>query len=57
VILTTSGEERDIAMSYEVGANSFVTKPADFNDLVEIVNNLGEYWFGLVELPPHREGC
>lgn len=57
VILTTSEEERDIAVSYERGASPFVTKPADFNDFVGLARTPGEYWFGLVELPPHKEGC
>lgn len=57
VILTTSEEERDIVESYEMGASSFITKPVDFNDLVELLRVLGTYWFGLVKLPPQKKEC
>jgi CheY-like chemotaxis protein len=52
VILTTSQNERDIAKSYDMGANSFMTKPSDFKDFIELVRTLGEYWFRMVKLPP-----
>ncbi len=51
VVLSTSEEERDIEKSYELGACSYITKPADFNDLISLVRTLGEYWFELVRLP------
>jgi len=54
VILTTSREERDVAESYSMGANSFITKPSDFDELIEFVRTLGAYWFGLVNLPPQK---
>ena len=51
VILTTSKTEEDVLRSYDLGANSFISKPVTFDRLVEIVRTLGEYWFSIVELP------
>jgi len=44
VVLTSSTEERDMISSYDLGANSFVQKPIDFNEFVEAANQLGMYW-------------
>jgi CheY-like chemotaxis protein len=52
VILTTSKAEEDILRSYDLGVNSYVTKPVTFESLVEMVKVLGRYWFEVVELPP-----
>lgn len=51
VILTTSKSENDVYRSYDLGANSFVTKPITFQALVEVMLVLGRYWFEIVELP------
>ena len=51
VILTTSKTDEDVLRSYDLGANSFITKPVTFDRLVEIVRSLGSYWFQIVELP------
>lgn len=51
VVLTTSKAEEDILRTYNLGANSFITKPVTFQGLVEVVRVLGEYWFQIVELP------
>lgn len=52
VILTTSKAEEDIVRSYNLGVNSFITKPVTFDGLVEIMKTLSKYWFEIVELPP-----
>jgi CheY-like chemotaxis protein len=52
VILTTSKAEEDIIRSYNLGVNSFITKPVTFDGLVEIMRTLSKYWFEIVELPP-----
>ena len=52
VVLTTSKAEEDILRSYEIGANSFITKPVTFDGLVAVVNSLNKYWVEIVELPP-----
>ncbi len=54
VVLTTSKADEDIVRSYDLGVNSYVTKPVTFKSLVELVKVLGVYWFEVVQLP--REG-
>jgi CheY-like chemotaxis protein len=51
VILTTSKAEEDIYSTYDLGANSFITKPVTFTSLVELIQVLGTYWVEIVELP------
>ena len=51
VILTTSDNEADINKTYELGANCFVTKPVDFEQIKKIVNEIAEFWFTVVKLP------
>ena len=51
VVLTTSQAEEDIFRSYDLGANSFVTKPLTFKSLVDLMRTLGRYWLEIVELP------
>lgn len=52
VVLTTSKAEEDILRTYDLGVNSYVTKPVTFQSLVDTVKVLGKYWFEIVELPP-----
>ena len=54
VVLTTSKAEEDILRTYDLGVNSYITKPVTFKSLVEIVKVLGRYWFEVVELPPEE---
>ena len=55
VILTTSKTEEDIYRTYDLGVNSFITKPVKFDALVNIVSGLGKYWFEIVELPVQED--
>jgi CheY-like chemotaxis protein len=52
VVLTTSRSEEEIFRSYDLGANSFVSKPVTFDGLVEVMRTLGIYWLRTVSLPP-----
>jgi CheY-like chemotaxis protein len=51
VVMTTSKAEEDVLRSYDLGANSYITKPVTFERLVELMKVMGRYWFELVELP------
>lgn len=51
VVLTTSEAKEDISQCYEIGANSYITKPVSFEGLVKAIKALGQYWFAIVELP------
>lgn len=51
VILTASREERDLVESYQLGVNSYIQKPVDFEQFRDIVNKLSFYWL-LVNQPP-----
>ncbi len=51
VALTTSKAEPDILKAYEMGVNSFITKPVTFTEFVKIADMLGQYWLEIVELP------
>ncbi len=51
VVLTTSEAEEDILRTYELGVNSFITKPVSFDGLVQIMRTLRSYWLEIVRLP------
>lgn len=51
VVLTTSKADEDIYRTYDLGANSFITKPVTFESLVEVMQTIKKYWFEIVELP------
>jgi CheY-like chemotaxis protein len=51
VVLTTSKADTDIERIYELGANSFICKPVQFDGLVNVMRMLSQYWFKTVELP------
>jgi CheY-like chemotaxis protein len=55
VIFTTSKAEEDIFRSYQLGSNSFITKPVTFEKLVRVISALGVYWFKIVKLPYPNE--
>lgn len=54
VVLTTSSAEEDIVRSYDLGANSYITKPVTFKALIEVLRTLRTYWVETVELPPQK---
>ena len=51
VVFTTSKAEEDIFKTYQLGVNSFITKPVTFDNLTKVMRALGNYWFEIVELP------
>jgi CheY-like chemotaxis protein len=51
VVLTTSKAEEDICRTYDLGVNSFITKPVTFEGLVAVMKGIGRYWLEIVELP------
>jgi len=54
IILTTSEHEADVLRTYDLGANSFVSKPVDLAGLIEVITALDNYWFQIVTLPPSQ---
>jgi CheY-like chemotaxis protein len=55
VVLTTSNQEQDVLRSYALGCNSFIQKPVEICRFVEVVRQLGHYWFDLVVLPSNAK--
>jgi CheY-like chemotaxis protein len=55
VILTTSNASEDIQKTYDLGANSFIIKPRNFETLVQSLQTLVKYWFDTVQLPATRD--
>ncbi len=52
VVMSTSRAPEDLERSYEAGANSYITKPSTFEEMVKVVESLQHYWLETVELPP-----
>lgn len=55
VVLTTSRAEEDIVRTYDLGVNSFISKPVTFNGLVQAMDVFSRYWLEIVELPNGHE--
>jgi CheY-like chemotaxis protein len=51
IVLTSSGEDRDIQKAYELGANSYIVKPVDFEKFVEVATQIDLYW-NVINIPP-----
>jgi two-component system, response regulator len=51
VVMTSSQEERDVAQTYDMGVNSYVVKPVDFNSLAELARQAGYYWLAINRTP------
>jgi CheY-like chemotaxis protein len=51
IMLTTSKAEEDVFKSYDLHANSYITKPVHLNQLFEVVKSIEDFWFGIVKLP------
>ncbi|WNJ17774.1 response regulator [Pontibacter sp. G13] len=51
VVFSTSRAEEDIHTTYQLGVNSFITKPANFANLVDMMKTIKKYWLEIVELP------
>ncbi len=51
IVLTSSSEDRDIQTAYQLGANSYIVKPVDFNKFIEVVGQIELYW-GVLNTPP-----
>jgi CheY-like chemotaxis protein len=55
IILTTSESEQDILKSYQLQASSFITKPVDFNNFLEVARQVKQFYFHVVTLPPNED--
>jgi DNA-binding response OmpR family regulator len=54
VVLTTSKSEEDVARTYGLHANCYITKPVDFARFTDVVRSINDFWFRVVTLPPPR---
>jgi two-component system, response regulator len=54
IVLTSSREDRDLAASYDLGVNSYIQKPVDFDRFRETVHTLGLYWLRVNQAPPRH---
>ena len=56
VILTTSKAEEDILKSYNLHANSYITKPVDFDQFIKVIKSIENFWLDIVKLPSKGNG-
>lgn len=54
VVLTSGDEDYEVMRMYQLGCNSYIYKPADFDQYVEMVRKLADYWLSVVMLPTNR---
>lgn len=52
VVLTTSTQDKDIHESYGLAANNYIVKPVDLTQFFSVIQNVQEFWFKVVKLPP-----
>jgi len=55
VVLTTSDADHDVLKSYDLHANSYITKPVNVERFSEVIRQLNEFWFSIVKLPPRGQ--
>ncbi|MGZ7118314.1 MAG: response regulator [Methanobacterium sp.] len=55
VVLTTSKAEKDILKSYDLHANSYITKPVDFDQFIRVIKSIEDFWLDVVKLPSKSE--
>lgn len=55
VVLTSSQAEKDIVATYNLHANCYITKPVDFEQFINVVKSIEDFWFAVVKLPPREE--
>ncbi len=51
IILTTSDRDKDVCVSYKLGANSFITKPVEFARFIEVITGIQNYWLTITTIP------
>ncbi len=54
VVLTTSQAEKDVLQAYALHANCYITKPVDFQQFLEVVKAIEDFWLTVVKLPPEK---
>jgi CheY-like chemotaxis protein len=52
IVLTTSTREEDVVRSYDLGVNTFISKPVRFEDFIKVIGAIQEYWIVIATLPP-----
>jgi len=52
-VLTSSSDQTDIDTCYDLGANCYITKPANFDQIIDVIEMLEKFWFSITKLPTH----